>query len=53
MGKYGKKMLNGHPNSVGISAHKKDLCANFHNKVIPKIYCMLLHKLCNMPGRYV
>ena len=24
-----------------------------HNNVSPKMYCMLLHKLCNMPRRYV
>ena len=40
-------------------AHKKDRRATFlfkwaqHNKVSPKIYCMLLHKWCNMPRRYV
>ena len=39
--------------------HKKDCRATFlfkwaqHNKVSPKMYCMLLHKLWNMPRRYV
>jgi hypothetical protein len=54
--------LKGHPTRdfrTLSRAHKKVRCATFlfnwaqHNKVSPKIYCMLLHKWFNMPGRYV